>query len=632
MGAYRASPYGVRWYGDFRGAVPGKQHLFCLDLRFWYASRAYRYRRAPAAHLRNRDGVHVAAAERHRIAYAIWTFGRSSSPARQAAVMLYVHSQMGDARPGELDVSGRSLSLEREVAHASARDAGPYRVEMQLPARLVVGQAASATIRVLAAGGRALPNVSLALSTTGASAPARARTDSAGVARFGVVPAAVAGLSVTVRTGPLASTEPEVFVPTAPAARANGQRLALPASQRVVRTFARAGVVAAPQLSVQASAPNVAVGSTVEGVVGVTRLGGASTSVQVSLWGPYATPSEVTCSGASRWSGSFVASGDTTTTTAPVQLDHAGYYGYSASIAAQSAVAGATTACAATAAVAHPVLTTTASAAVVRPAERVADHIEVRGVGTTPIHVEAELYGPFASRAEIRCDTSHLVWRGGVTVAGNGTVRTKPVALARAGFYGYRESVPAGPVVAGTATECAPAEETALAAPRIVTGRGDVASFVSGRGGAPTRPARIRIDSLAIDAPVESSAIDVPHGVLGIPSDIHRTGWWRDGAAPGDAAGTVLVAGHVDSAGGGLGAFFSLRRARVGDRVELDTSSGRTFDYRVESVRMYPKSALPTDVFSTTGKPRLVLVTCGGAFDASSGHYPDDVVVTAVPA
>ncbi len=32
------------------------------------------------------------------------------------------------------------------------------------------------------------------------------------------------------------------------------------------------------------------------------------------------------------------------------------------------------------------------------------------------------------------------------------------------------------------------------------------------------------------------------------------------------------------------------------------------------------------------GRPRLVLVTCGGPFDRVAGHYRDNVVLTAVPA
>jgi hypothetical protein len=45
-----------------------------------------------------------------------------------------------------------------------------------------------------------------------------------------------------------------------------------------------------------------------------------------------------------------------------------------------------------------------------------------------------------------------------------------------------------------------------------------------------------------------------------------------------------------------------------------------------------PKDSLPTSLYSRRGRPRLVLVTCGGPFDAGIGHYRDNVVVTAVPA
>jgi sortase (surface protein transpeptidase) len=142
---------------------------------------------------------------------------------------------------------------------------------------------------------------------------------------------------------------------------------------------------------------------------------------------------------------------------------------------------------------------------------------------------------------------------------------------------------------------------------------------------------RIRIAALGIDAAVTSSAIDLEQGVLGIPSDIHRVGWWRDGALPGDGRGTVLVAGHVDSARAGAGAFFRLGTARVGTEVRLATRGGGSFAYRVTSVRTYAKSELPTGVFRRTGPARLVLVTCGGPFDAATGHYRDDVVVIAEP-
>ncbi len=63
----------------------------------------------------------------------------------------------------------------------------------------------------------------------------------------------------------------------------------------------------------------------------------------------------------------------------------------------------------------------------------------------------------------------------------------------------------------------------------------------------------------------------------------------------------------------------------------MTTASGRTFTYRVVSVRNYLKRKLPTSVYSLKGRPRLVFVTCGGPFITSAGHYRDNVVLSAVP-
>ena len=132
---------------------------------------------------------------------------------------------------------------------------------------------------------------------------------------------------------------------------------------------------------------------------------------------------------------------------------------------------------------------------------------------------------------------------------------------------------------------------------------------------------------LGISAPVSAIGIDMKAGALGIPADIKRVGWWRDGAAPGDKTGTVLIAGHVDSKKDGAGAFYALKSARRGDIVKVDSRS-----YRVTGVKIVRKAALPASIYTRTGSPKLVLVTCGGPFDAAAGHYRDNVVVTAVPA
>jgi hypothetical protein len=52
--------------------------------------------------------------------------------------------------------------------------------------------------------------------------------------------------------------------------------------------------------------------------------------------------------------------------------------------------------------------------------------------------------------------------------------------------------------------------------------------------------------------------------------------------------------------------------------------------FEVTGPARYAKAQFPTDaVFGPVTGPVLRLITCGGAFDGSSGHYLDNLVVTA---
>ena len=64
IGSYETYRYGIRWFGDYRGAVPGAAHTYCIDLRYWYPSRAYRFREDTSGTLRNRDGETVSLPDR----------------------------------------------------------------------------------------------------------------------------------------------------------------------------------------------------------------------------------------------------------------------------------------------------------------------------------------------------------------------------------------------------------------------------------------------------------------------------------------------------------------------------------------------------------------------------------------
>ena len=116
---------------------------------------------------------------------ALWRYGRSDKPSQQAAVMVYVHRLMGDGAPGEADpkaLVAASQSIYANVLRDAERFAGPYKVKATLPAKLIAGRAAEVKIEVLAASGRRVPNVDVALAVTGAEAPARVNTGADGVA------------------------------------------------------------------------------------------------------------------------------------------------------------------------------------------------------------------------------------------------------------------------------------------------------------------------------------------------------------------------------------------------------------------------------------------------------------------
>jgi sortase (surface protein transpeptidase) len=145
----------------------------------------------------------------------------------------------------------------------------------------------------------------------------------------------------------------------------------------------------------------------------------------------------------------------------------------------------------------------------------------------------------------------------------------------------------------------------------------------------PQAPRRVLIDALGVDAPVVPYDTTADGAQLALPADARRVAWYRDGSAPGEAGSAVLAA-HVDF-GGQRGVFFALRRLPIGARIRIERANGSSRAYRVVARRQYRKARLPGVVFSTTGRPRLVLITCGGRFDPRTHHYEENVVVYALP-
>jgi len=145
------------------------------------------------------------------------------------------------------------------------------------------------------------------------------------------------------------------------------------------------------------------------------------------------------------------------------------------------------------------------------------------------------------------------------------------------------------------------------------------------REGRAAEPVRVTVPSVGIDAlvrPVGASA-----GGIEVPP-VDRAGWFRGGPRPGEPGRTIVI-GHRDSVAGPA-IFADLPAVEAGAVVNVSDSRGRSHRYRVIRSLETSKDAFPAEaVYGRTRRSTIALITCGGPFDAASGHYRDNVIVLA---
>jgi len=242
------------------------------------------------------------------------------------------------------------------------------------------------------------------------------------------------------------------------------------------------------------------------------------------------------------------------------------------------------------------------------------------------------------------------VWRLPKTAAagprGGGAVRGACIAaLVLAGIGASGAPGAAGLPGSGIAAATARGQAAAQAgeAGRGAAGRGE-AGAAAGDGTAPApaptfrsvrtyrsvaEPVRLRIPAIGVSTRLQHLGL-AADGSIAAPTRWELAGWYAQGPRPGQPAPAV-VAGHVDSRAGPA-VFYRLRELRPGARVYVDRADGSTIRFRVTERRQVAKSAFPADlVYTPTLQPVLRLVTCGGTFDAATGHYRDNIVVSAEP-
>jgi sortase (surface protein transpeptidase) len=167
------------------------------------------------------------------------------------------------------------------------------------------------------------------------------------------------------------------------------------------------------------------------------------------------------------------------------------------------------------------------------------------------------------------------------------------------------------------------------AAATTASGTAAARSFHSTRGYRATPvPVRIEIPRIKVASPLDRLGRAADRTVE-VPVRWERAGWYDEGTRPGDP-GSAVILGHVDSREDGPAVFFRLRELRRGDEIVVTRADGSRARFAVDRTEQFPKSRFPTDaVYYPTLTPALRLVTCGGSFDATAGHYRSNVIVFA---
>ena len=189
------------------------------------------------------------------------------------------------------------------------------------------------------------------------------------------------------------------------------------------------------------------------------------------------------------------------------------------------------------------------------------------------------------------------------------------IAGGTAGLLLMRHSTPAmRPVAAGVAA--LPAPTGPIVAPPQSAAPKPVAS-----------PVLLTIPLIGVQTQLVTLGLTAA-GELQVPSSTSVAGWYTGSPRPG-AIGSAVIVGHIDSLSG-PGVFYRLSELAAGDKIYVKRADGTLVEFRVTSIQTYLKDRFPTeDVYGPVPDPELRLITCGGAFDAATGHYLSNIVVYA---
>lgn len=141
-------------------------------------------------------------------------------------------------------------------------------------------------------------------------------------------------------------------------------------------------------------------------------------------------------------------------------------------------------------------------------------------------------------------------------------------------------------------------------------------------------PQKVTIPAINVSAEVESVGMD-DQGRMDVPKNDFNVAWYNLGFKPGEQ-GSAVIAGHFDARTGGPAIFYNLSKLGQGDTIKVEYENGNTFEFIVTKQEEYDFDKVPLEqIFNSTDKSRLNLITCDGVFDKSSSNYSKRLVVYA---
>jgi hypothetical protein len=76
--------------------------------------------------------------------------------------------------------------------------------------------------------------------------------------------------------------------------------------------------------------------------------------------------------------------------------------------------------------------------------------------------------------------------------------------------------------------------------------------------------------------------------------------------------------------------FNRLHELQYGDTIEVTRMDGRVAIFTVGGIEQADKQTFPTNrVYGNADDAELRLITCGGTYNRTTGHYQDNVIVYA---